>query len=157
MVAFYAVVIKISQKVWNTTGRVWFSIFASSFHYEAQQPAVKVICSGLLQQIWSAFLAAALSMLISPLLKCIHSPRCGFLGNWWNVTPANQSILLGNTGEANCGVVFFAGGSSKSLWSISTLGGLQQPLGYTSMFTSSTGQHTSCKCGRDPSCCSSYK
>ena len=46
----------------------------------------------------------------------------------WNVTQQVVSILMGDTGEAKCGVVFFfVGGSSKSLSSISTASGSQQP------------------------------
>ena len=38
---------------------------------------------------------AFLIPLISPLLKCAHCPGCGFLGIWWNVTPANRVHFTG--------------------------------------------------------------
>ena len=38
---------------------------------------------------------AFLVLLISPLLKCAHCPRCGFLGIWWNVTLANHVHFTG--------------------------------------------------------------
>ena len=76
-VAFFAVVIAEDQPLglkcyWAGT----VSILVTSFHNEVRQSAVKAICSGLLQQIWMAFLGAFLLPLA---LRCYIIDHLGYI------------------------------------------------------------------------------